>query len=149
MKELFAQELVLLIPDPTKLFALATDASKHASGGLLMQKDINGDWHPCGYISQSFSDAERNYQIYDRELLAIIRVLLAWKHLLMGSPHKVIVCTDHKNLTYFRSPKHLDPRQARWQLFLSQFDLGLVHVPGSRMKLADALSRRADHIPDG
>ena len=55
-----------------------TDASKFASGAVLQQQDANGDWHPCSYLSQSFNATERNYEIYDRELLAIIRALTEW-----------------------------------------------------------------------
>jgi hypothetical protein len=149
LKQEFAKQPVLRMPDPLKPFTVECDASKWATGAVLRQKDENGDWHPCGYISHSFSPAERNYQIYDRELLAIIRALDAWRHYLLGSPHEVTVFTDHKNLTYFRSPQKLNPRQARWSLQLSQYNLNLVHVPGRQMVQSDALSRRPDHIPEG
>ena len=64
--------------DQTKPFILETDASKHASGAVLRQQDSNGDWHPCGYLSKSFTETERNYDIGDRELLAVIRALEKW-----------------------------------------------------------------------
>ena len=88
------------------------DASKHASGGVLLQKDINNEWRPCAYLSQTFGPAERNYDIYDRELLAVMRALDAWRHYLLSSPTMVQVFTDHKNLTYFRQPCNLNRRQA-------------------------------------
>ena len=75
LKKLFLSHPVLHLPDFTKPFAIATDASKYASGAILLQTDSNSDWHPCSYLSQSFILAERNYDIYDRELLAIIRAL--------------------------------------------------------------------------
>ena len=98
-----------MIPDPDKPFALATDASKFASGGVLLQKDDRDEWHPTGFISQSFSDPERNYQIYDRELLGIIRGLEAWKHLLLGNGFNTLIMTDHDNLSYYREPQRLNP----------------------------------------
>ena len=147
LKEQFLKAPVLAIPDKEKPFAMAVDASLYATGGVLLQKDPNGDWHPCSYISQSFSPAERNYQIYDRELLAIHRGLMAWRHYLEGSPFPVLVMTDHKNLTYFRAPQNLSCRQVHWQIDLSVFDLQLLHVPGKDLSVPDALSRRADHIP--
>ena len=58
LKEEFAKEPVLTLPDLDKPFAIATDASKDASGGILLQADSNGEWHPCSYLSQSFSPAE-------------------------------------------------------------------------------------------
>ena len=112
LKEEFAKEPVLTLPDLDKPFAIATDASKDASGGILLQADSNGEWHPCSYLSQSFSPAERNYDIYDRELLAVIRGLKTWKHYLWGSPFPVKVFTDHKNLLYFKEPQKLNHRQA-------------------------------------
>ena len=65
LKKLFLSHPVLHLPDFSKPFAIATDASKYASGAILLQTDLNGDWHPCSYLSQSFIPAERNYDIYD------------------------------------------------------------------------------------
>ena len=61
------------MPDPNAPFAIATDASKYATGGVLMQEDTNGDWKPCAFLSHSLNPAERNYDIYDKELLKVIR----------------------------------------------------------------------------
>ena len=66
------------MPDITKQFFVMTDASLTASRGILIQKDANGDYHPCAYHSTSFSPAERNCDIYDRELLAVIHTLKEW-----------------------------------------------------------------------
>ncbi|GBE84238.1 hypothetical protein SCP_0602160 [Sparassis crispa] len=133
---------LLLLPDKAKPFIVESDASKFATSAVLRQADINGDLHPCAYISQTLNPAERNYEIYDRELLGIIRALTEWRHYLEGSPHPVEVRSDHKNLTYFRTAQKLNCRQARWSLKLSQFDLHLIHVPGTQMIQSDALSRR-------
>ena len=102
IKEIFMKEPVLQLSDLTKPFAIATDASKYASGGVPLQKDLNREWYPCSYLSQSFGPAERNYDIYDCELLAIIRALKTWRHYLPGSETEVQVFTDHKNLLYFK-----------------------------------------------
>ena len=117
-----------------------TDASLLASGGVLMQKDDNGDLHPCAYLSQTFSPAERNYDIYDQELLAIIHALDHWCHYLQGTEHPITLPTDHKNLTYFHQPQKLSCRQVYWMMFLQDFDLHSLHVPGSAIGPADALS---------
>ena len=121
-----------------------TDASLIASGGILMQRDGNGDLHPCAYLSQMFSPTERNYDIYDRELLAIIHTLEHWHHYLQGTAHPITLLTDHKNLTYFCQPQKLSRRQARWMMFLQDFDLHFVHLPGSAMGPANVLSRLPD-----
>ena len=141
---LFQTAPVLHLPDVGRPFVVMTDASLIASGGILMQQDSNGDLHPCAYLSQTFSSAEWNYDIYDRELLAVIHALEHWRHYLQGTTHPVTLLTDHKNLTYFRQPQKLSRCQARWMMFLQDFDLHFVHLPGSAMGPADALS----HLPD-
>jgi hypothetical protein len=87
--------------DQTKLFYLETDASAFASGAVLMQKDDNGLLHPSGYLSRTFYPTEQRYQIYDRELLILIRALVEWRVYLEGAPHPVTVFMDHDNLRYF------------------------------------------------
>jgi hypothetical protein len=148
LKKRFTEEPVLMMPDQTKPFQIETDASKYATGAVLTQLDANGDRHPISFISKTFSPAERNYEIYDRELLAIIRALEEWRHYIQGSPHTTIVLSDHKNLTYYREAKKLNRRQARWSLYLSEFDVKLVHTPGNKMVQSDALSRRPDLCPE-
>ena len=135
---------MLQLPDPYKPFMVECDTSKYASGAVLQQQDSNGDWHPCTYLLKSFSDIERNYKIYDRELLAIVQALTDWRHYLIGSLHPVYIRSDHKNLMYFRTAKKLNRRQARWSLFLSEFDIKLEHVPGTKMVILDTLSCRPD-----
>jgi len=141
LKRRFIEEPVLIMADQTKPFQIECDASKYASGAVLTQLDSNGQRHPCAFISKTFSPTERNYEIYDRELLAVIRALQEWRHYIQGSPHTTTIYTDHKNLTFFRSAQKLNHRQARWSLFLSEYDIKLKHLPGTKMFLSDALSR--------
>lgn len=91
------------------------------------------------------TQAERNYDVYDRKLMGVIRGLNEWSHLLIGSPHPVTIYSDHKNLTYWKTARNLNRCQAQWALRLSEFDYWLVHVPGSQMVQSDALSRWPDH----
>lgn len=141
LKQKFTSAPVLIMPDTTKPFLIESDASLYATGAVLRQQDLNGDWHPVAYLSQSLNTAERNYEIYDRELLGIIRALEAWRHYIEGSPHPTKILTDHKNLTYFRSPQRLNRRQARWSLFLSRFNYQLEHCAGTKMVQSDAITR--------
>ena len=117
-----------------------TDASLTASGGILMQKDSNGDLHPCAYHSATFSPAERNYDIYNRELLTVIQALKEWCHYLTGTEHPVTIITDHKNLGYFKQPQNLSRWQARWWLFLQEYNIQWGVERGINMGPADALS---------
>jgi len=141
LKEEFQKVPVLLMPDSTKPFIIETDASKFATGAVIRQKDMNGDYHPCEYISHSFDATQQNYEIYDRELMGIVCALETWRHYLQGSPFPTIILSDHKNLTYFQTAQKLNRRQARWSLFLSEFNLKLIHTPRSKMIQSDALFR--------
>jgi len=90
------------------------------------------------------NETEKNYEIHDKEMLAIVRGLEAWRHLLEGAQFKFEIWTDHKNLEYFMKVQKLNRRQARWALYLSRFNFTLKHVAGTKMGKADRLSRRSD-----
>ena len=76
-----------------------------------MQDD--NKWHPVAYISKSLSPAEHNYNIYDKEMLAVICALEQWHHYLKGAKHPVQILTDHKNLEYFMTAQKLNCQQAQ------------------------------------
>ena len=99
-----------------------------------------------GFHSQTFSAAECNYDIHDRELLALIRGLTNWRHLLVGTTHPITVYTDHKNLEYYRHPQHINRPVACYIPCLADYNFTLTHLPGEQNK-ADALSRRPDFHP--
>ena len=134
------------MPDSSKPFILESDASKWATGAVLWQQDINGDWYSCGYISHSFDATQCNYEIYDRELLEIVCTLETWCHYLQGSPFSTVILSEHKNLTYFWTAQKLNRQQAQWSLFLLEFNLKLLHTPGSQMIQSDALSCWPNYI---
>ena len=120
------------------------DTSLFAVGAVLFQRDKEGQHRPISYFSQALNPAEQNYDIWDRVFLAMIRGLKHNRHLLVGSPHKVIVLTDHENLAHYRHLQKINRRVASYLHTLADFDLELRHIPGSTNK-ADALSRRPDH----
>ena len=72
LKQRFTEEPVLLMPDQSKPFQIESDTSKVATGAVLTQLDSNGDRHPVAFMSKMFTNTERKYKIYDRELLGII-----------------------------------------------------------------------------
>ena len=141
LKNHFLTKPVLHLPDTSKPFTITTDTSKYALGGILLQPDSNGEWHPCSYLSQSLGAAEWNYDIYDGELLTIICGLKNWRHYLQGSSSPVQVFTNHKNLTFFKQAQKLNRRQAQWMLDLADYNLKLIHIPGSKLCTPDALSQ--------
>jgi len=101
-------------------------------------------WRPVAFISKSLSNTERNYEIHNKEILAVVRYLEVWRHFLEETMIKFKIWTDHKNLKYFIKVQKLNKRQARWALYLSRFNFTLKHIPGSKMEKADSLSKRLD-----
>jgi len=98
-------------------------------------------------FSRRLSPAERNYDVGNRELLAVVLALEEWRHWLEGAEIPFVVWTDHKNLAYLQQAKRLTSRQARWALFLGRFNFTLSYRPGSRNLKPDALSRQAERQP--
>jgi len=135
---------VLATPDLDKEMRVEVNVSDYATGGVLSIKCKDERWRLVAYISKLLSDTEKNYEIHDKEMLAVIRYLEAWRHFLEGARIKFKVWTDHKNLEYFMSSQKLNRHQAQWELFLSRFDFKLVYVPGTKMGKADGLSRQPD-----
>lgn len=148
LRSQFLKAPVLIHPNFEKPFVVETDASDKATGGILSQRGDDGHLHPCAYRSSKMNPAEKNYDIYDKELLSIVLAFQDWRVYLEGSPHQVRVISDHKNLEQFLSTKHLNRRQARWFEMISAFDLVIHHRPGSLNGRADVLSRRVD-VTDG
>uniref|UniRef100_A0A8C5LPA6 Gypsy retrotransposon integrase-like protein 1 n=1 Tax=Leptobrachium leishanense TaxID=445787 RepID=A0A8C5LPA6_9ANUR len=142
LKSNFSSFPVLCLPDPEKQCIVEVDASENAAGAVLSKK--KGDknlLHPVAFFSKTFSPPERNYDVADKELLAIKVALEEWRHLLEGSLHPILIYTDHRSLEYIKAARRLKPRQARWALFFSHFDLSITYRPGTQNGKADALSR--------
>lgn len=144
LKDTISSAPVLAIPTDHDPYRLECDASNFALGAVLSQHQ-NGVWRPVAFLSKAMNPAERNYEIYDKELLAIMNSLDEYRHYLMGAHHEFEVWTDHKNLEYFRKPQKLNRRQARWVTELANYHFSLHHKPGKLNGKGDAMSRRADH----
>uniref|UniRef100_A0A674MFK3 Gypsy retrotransposon integrase-like protein 1 n=1 Tax=Takifugu rubripes TaxID=31033 RepID=A0A674MFK3_TAKRU len=143
LKGLFSSSPILTHPDPNRQFVVEVDASDVGVGAVLSQRSGEDQkLHPCAFFSHRLSPAERNYDVGNKELLAVVLALQEWRHWLEGATQPFIVWTDHKNLTYLRNAKRLNSRQARWALFLGRFRFTLTYRPGSRNLKPDALSRQ-------
>jgi RNase H-like domain found in reverse transcriptase len=99
---------VLYHPNYDKPFTLEADASQYAIGVILQQADDSGKLYPVRYYSKALMDVERGYDIHDRELLALVKGLKQWQHLLTASGHQTTVYTDHKNLLYYQKPQDIN-----------------------------------------
>jgi hypothetical protein len=132
--------------EPDLPVVLETDSSDFALGAVLSQCHDNR-LHPVAFLSKKLAPAELNYEIYDKEMLAIVRAFQEWRHYLQGAKHMTTVFTDHKNLEYFTTTKVLNRRQARWAELLSTYDFQIMYRKGSSNGKPDALSRRPELRP--
>lgn len=136
---------ILAIFDPEREAVLETDASDYAIGACLTQKGADGNQRPIAYYSRKMTGPELNYDIHDKELLAVVEAFQHWRVYLEGAKFPVQVYTDHKNLLYWTTTKQLNRRQVRWSEVLASYDFQIHHVRGTENGRADALSRRIDY----
>ena len=135
---------ILVHPDPVhpRQFIVEVDASNTGVGAILSQCSAgDAKVHPCAFYSHRLSPAEQNYNIGNKELLAVKLAIEEWRQWLEGAQVPFQVWTDHKNLEYLHTAKRLNSRQAWWALFFSRFDFHLAYRPGSKNIKPDALSR--------
>ena len=136
---------VLILPDPTKPFVLNCDSCKFAIGATL-QQDLGRGLQPIAYRSKKLSPAERNYDVREREFMAILDACSHWRHYL-HSDEPFVLKSDHSSLVHYMTMPNLTGRLARWVLKMQDFDCKLEYIPGPQNVVADALSRRPDLEP--
>jgi len=111
LKEKFTKKPVLAVPDLVKKMRMEVDVLDYTIEGMLSMECEDGKWRLVAFLSKLLNKTERNYKIYDKEILAVIRELENWRHLLEGVKYKFEVWTDHKNLEYFMKAQKLNQRQ--------------------------------------
>ena len=141
MKISFTEAPILTHYHSKKPLMIETDASDLTKGAVLSQyEDSDKKWHPVAFYSKKFSPAELNYDIHDKEVVVIVDCLKELRHMRCGSPNRVVVYTDHRNLEYFQTTTILNRRQARLAEILSGFNFIITYRPGEKNGKADALS---------
>ena len=96
-----------MIPRDIGKFCVEADSSNYANGAVLSQQ-IEGKWYPVAFRSRSLlNEVEQNYEIYDKEMMAIMDSLTEWCQYLMGSKEPFEIWMDHQNLQYFHKPQKL------------------------------------------
>jgi len=138
---------VLVYFEPLTPTKIETDASKYVCSGIISQQCQDRKWRPVAYRSNTMSDAECNYDIHDKELLAIVQAFHEWKRYTRGNPKPIRVLTDHKNLVTLMTTKELNERQARWMQEVSQYNFKIEYRPGKEGGKPDALTRREGDLP--
>jgi hypothetical protein len=146
LKTKLCMALVLQQPDFSKKFFLQTDASSYGLGAVLSQEGelekAKGKLilHPIAYYSAMFTPMERNYDIYERELLAMMKSLAHWHPYLGWTKEPFTIITDHANLQYWKSPRNLNRQTARWHADLQEYDFNILYIPSKTNVAPDALS---------
>jgi hypothetical protein len=148
LREAFTTAPVLQHFDETKPVVLEADASDLALGAVISQYGDDGLLHPVAFHSRKFGPAELNYEIYDKELLAIVDSLEQYRHMFEGLGHQIAIYSDHHNLLWFTETKVYNRRQARWAEKLSKYDFVIHFRPGTQGGKPDALSRRPDYVSE-
>jgi hypothetical protein len=133
MKEIMSRETMLTYPKFDQPFIIYTDASEKQIGGIVTQ-----DGKPLRYYSKKLTETQQRYPVTEQELLAIVETLKYFRYMLLG--HRIIIKTDHKNLTHPLST-HTSNRVLRQRLLLEEYGADLEYVPGNNNVVADALSR--------
>ena len=117
LKDKIISQPVLTLLKREGKFRVETDTSGHAIGGVLSQEQ-EGKWMPIAFLSRTMQPVERNYEIFDKELLAVVESITKWRQYLLDATETFEFWTDHENLKYFWEPHKLNGRQARWYLKL-------------------------------
>ena len=107
---------------------IETDASYFAIGCIL-SKYLGKRWPLVAFDSRKLNDAEQNYKIHDKELLAMLEAFREWKHYGLGADDPVTVYTAHQNLQYFLTTKVCNPRQIRWAQWLANCNFKILYYP--------------------
>ena len=118
-----------MIPPNPSVF---TNMSDFTILSIPHQADSDGKLHPLGFFLRKLNDAEINYKVHDKEMLAIMESFNEFRPWLSGTVIPVSIVTDHKNLEYFMTSHHLNRWQARWLLELAEYNFELSWAPGSK-----------------
>jgi len=146
LKLAFTKAPILQHFNPALPTIVEADASDYTQGGVMSQRDPEmGELHPIAFWSRKFNSAELNYEIYDKEMLAIIETMGHYHHYFEGLGQQTIVFLNHKNLLWFTEMKVYNQRYARWAEKLSRFDFKIVFRPGKQGWKPDALSHHPDY----
>ena len=148
LKKAFTTTPVLMHWIPGSSLIIETDASDYALATILSTvSPTDNEVHPIAFHSRTFTPPKLNYNVHNKELLAIFEAFKIWCHYLEGSPTPIDMVMDHKNLEYISTTKLLTRHQVRWLEFLCQFNLTISFCPGCLGTKPDTLTRQWDVYP--
>ena len=139
LKATLSKKTQLTLPDFSKPFILACDASALSIGAVLSQKGEDGTENPIAFASKVLSKTERNWSVTEREAYVIVWAVGYFRSFLLG--HKFKLQSDHKPLVWMRQLVNPSPKIARWILQLEEYDFDIEYREGKRHGNADGMSR--------
>lgn len=149
LKKMFTSSPILKHFDHTLETVVETDASDRVISGVMSQYHVTPDGkvlHPVAYYSHKMDDAECNYGVGEKELLAIVESLKSWYYMMISLEKPALVYTDHQNLVSFKTLKISNRRHARWAVELSELPFIITYRPGKDNSRADALTRKLEDL---
>ena len=146
LRDKMVSKPVLQQPNFNKTFYLQMDTLKYGVGVVLSQEgevkhSTPRKWHSVAFYSATFSLTKQNYDAYDLEFLGVLKSIEHWRPYLILTKELFIIKTNHKNLTYWKSPQKLTGRMACWHEKLQDYNFKILHIPGKNNTLADTLSQ--------
>ncbi|KAL0239478.1 hypothetical protein GEMRC1_009586 [Eukaryota sp. GEM-RC1] len=150
IKRLISNSVDLALPDDESTIIISTDASDKAISGIIWKKLDNSDPHepledqklaPISFFYKTLSDTQSNWPIIQKELFAIVCTLNQPNLSSFLISKRLIIFCDHRNIVYLINHPDKNRIVTRWIPLLSNFDIEIVHVEGSRNSCADLLSR--------
>ncbi len=146
LKKVFTFKIILRHYNSDHKIVIEIDASNYVFKDILSQYNENKILHSVAYFSKKHNSVECNYEIYDKELMIIVRTFEKWWSELEDSIYSIEMITNHKNLEYFMSIKQLSHHQARWSEFLSRFNYYIAYRFDKIDDKSNALTRRSEDL---
>jgi len=139
VKKVLTTQPVLTLYDSSKEHVLMTDASDNFIGGVMMQREDDGNLHPGMYASRKCVDRETRYDIQNKEMLAIVWCCSRFYRFFYGAPF--VIQTDCCALSLLNGKLSNNARVVRWQLYLQSFNFRVEVIRGKDNCIADFMSR--------
>ncbi len=146
LKKVFTFKIILRHYNSDHKIVIEIDASNYVFEDILFQYDENEILHSVAYFSKKHNSVECNYEIYDKELMIIVRAFKKWWSEFKDFIYSVEMITNHKNLEYFMSIKQLSRCQAHWSVFLSKFNYHIAYCLNKINDKLNALTRHSENL---
>jgi hypothetical protein len=148
LKRSIIEASILAHFDLKKQIYIKSDSFDFVFAEVLSQMRENDELHLVTFLSKNLASIECNYEIYDKELLTIVRCFEQWRFELLFIEFDILIkmLIDHKNLEYFMFTKQLNRRQSRWAQFLVDFHFVIIYQSDKSNEKADSLIKKTKDV---